>query len=104
MIITIFAKKGNTKEGKVFYNYLARLKRKDGTEMPVRVKFREECGSPKADMCPCNIVVDRASANLSTREYVKEDTGEVVTAHDLWISSWNKGPEYVDHSLDDIAD
>lgn len=104
MIITVFAKKGQTKEGKIFYNYLARLKKKDGTELPVRVKFREECGNPKSDKCPCNIIVQRENMNLSSREYIKEDTGEVITSHELWVSAWDNGPEYVDHSMDDIAD
>lgn len=104
MIIAIFARKGNTKEGKVFYNYLATLTKKDGAKLPVRVKFREECGSPKADKCPMNIEVDRSNMNLSTKEFTREDTGEIGVAYELWVTKWSEGPAYVDHSMDDIAD
>lgn len=104
MIIAVFAKKGNTKEGKVFYNYLATLTKKDGNKLPVRVKFREECGAPKADKCPMNIEVERDKMNLSTREFVREDTGEVGTSYELWVSAWKEGPVYIDHSMDDIED
>ena len=59
MQVTIFAKKRNTKEGKVFYTYLTKLTKKDGTEVTASVKFRDECGSPKPDHCPCNNLLEK---------------------------------------------
>lgn len=103
MEITIFAKKRKTKEGKAFTSYLTKLVRKStGETITATVKFREECGSPKSESCPCNIIVDKKNANLSSREYEREDTGETVTAFSLWVSEWSKGSEYVDKSLDDF--
>lgn len=102
MIIAIFAKRCQTKEGKTFYRYLSTLTTKTGEEWPVQVKFREDCGAPKPDVCPVNIEVTKENCNLATREYTVEETGEVRKARTLWVTAWNKGPEYVDHSLDDI--
>ena len=103
MELTIYAKKRQTNEGKTFYTYLSTLTRKDGSELKVSVKFREDCGNPKADQCPMNIIVSKENANLSAKDYgVNEETGEVLTSHTLWVSAWEKGSEYVDHSLDDF--
>ena len=101
MQLTIFAKKRQTKEGKTFYNYLSTLISRDGRETPVQVKFRDAAGQPRPESCPCNIIVDKANANLSTREYTDSNTAEIRQSKTLWVSAWKNGPEYVDHSLDD---
>lgn len=103
MELTIFAKRRTTNEGKTFYSYLSTLKRKDGTEQLVSVKFRDEAGSPKPEKCPMNILVDKTAANLATRDYVRESTGEVVKSYTLWVSKWKEGAAYVDKSLDDFV-
>lgn len=104
MKITVFAKKGKSREGKTFNKFVGRLHKTDGTEIPVQIKFREECGEPKAIDCPMNVIVEKSDANLTSRDYVREDNGETGTAYTLWISKWVQGEPYVDTSLDDIAD
>lgn len=103
MEITVFAKKRKTKEGKAFTSYLTKLiKKSTGEIITATVKFREECGAPKSETCPCNIIIDKKNANLSSREFEREDTGEMATSYSLWISAWEKGSEYIDKSLDDF--
>lgn len=104
MKIIVFAKKGKTREGKTFNKFVGRLHKADCSEIPVQVKFREECGEPKTNECPLYIIVDKTDANLSTRNYIREDNGETGTAYTLWISKWKKGEPYVDTSLDDFVD
>ena len=102
METTVFAMKKFTKEGKPFTVYTGRITKKDGTELPVTVKFREECGSPKPEICPCIIEFDKNDGNLSTRNYISK-TGEERKAYTLWLSDWKKSDkEYVDHSLDEF--
>lgn len=103
MEITIYAKKRNNVEGKPFTVYLATLKKKDGTEQRVSVKFREDCGSPKAEKCPQNIVVEKKNANMTAERYTRKDTGEEAYSYTLWVSEWKQGSEFVDHSLDDFV-
>lgn len=102
MEITIYAKKRTTAEGKSFFSYLSTLTRRDGTKQTVSVKFRDECGNPKPENCPMNVKFDKGSANMATREFVREDTGEVGTSYTLWVSAWEPGTPFVDHSLDDF--
>lgn len=102
MEIAIYAKKRTTSEGKTFFSYLSTLTRKDGTKQTVSVKFRDDAGSPKPEHCPMNIKFDKGSANLSTSEFVREDTGEIGTSYVLWVSRWEQGAPFVDHSLDDF--
>lgn len=103
MEITVFAKKRKTKEGKAFTSYLTKMVRKStGETVTASVKFREECGSPKLESCPCNIIVDKKNANMSSQEYVREDTGEAAISYTLWVSAWEKGSDYIDKSLDDF--
>ena len=102
MEITIYAKKRTTNEGKTFFSYLSTLTRKDGTKQTVSVKFRDDAGNPKPENCPMNIKFDRGSANMATREFVREGTGEVGTSYTLWVSAWEQGAPFVDHSLDDF--
>lgn len=99
MIVTVFSKTKQTKEGKKFTAYIGRLVKKDGTEMTAGVHFKD-IDAPKT--CPCCINVEKKNANMQHRDYVREDTGEMSTTYDLWITAWAPGPEYVDHSLDDF--
>lgn len=101
MEITIYAKKRTTSEGKSFYSYLSTLTRKDGTKQTVSVKFHDECGNPKPENCPMNIKFDKVKGNLSTKEFAR-DTGEVGKSYTLWVSAWEPGTPFVDHSLDDF--
>lgn len=102
MIITVFAKRRQTNEGKVFFNYLSTLHNKNGESIPVQLKFRESAGSPRPEECPCNIVVNKEDANLTTREYIDDSTAETRVARTVWITKWKMGEQYVDHSLDDF--
>lgn len=103
MEITIFAKKRMNKDGKAFTNYVTTLTRTDGTTQTMQVKFREDCGSPKAEDCPMNIVFNREDGNVAKRRYTRDDTGELCTAYTLWLKSWARGAAYEDHSLDEFA-
>lgn len=101
MKITVFAKKKHTAEGKKFYTYLTTLHKKDGSEQVAQVRFTDDAGHPDPAKCPMNIIFDKASGNLSKREYTREDTGEIMEARTLWIKAWKEGEPYIDTSLDD---
>ena len=101
MKITVYAKKRISREGKPFYNFLATLTRKDNTPQTVTVRFRDEGGSPRPEHCPMNIIVNRADANLTAKDYTRKD-GTPGKSYTLWISKWEQGEAYVDHSLDDF--
>jgi hypothetical protein len=104
MEITLFAKRRTTKEGKVFFQYLTTLTRKDGTTNTVRVAFRDADGDnkpPKAETCPRNIVFEKNDANMATNKYTDASTGEVKERQTLWLTHWEQGSEYVDHSMDE---
>ena len=102
MEITIYTKKRRTSEGKSFFSYLSTLTRKDGTKQTVSVKFRDEAGYPKPEKCPMNIKFDKRNANMATKEFTREDTGELATSYTLWVSAWEQGAPFIDHSLDDF--
>lgn len=102
MKATIFAKKRFTADAKVFYNFISRMKKKDGEEITATVKFREDCGAPKPEDCPLNIEFNRADANIVHKNVVTKD-GEEKTVYTLWLSAWKKSADvYEDHSLDDF--
>ena len=103
MKITVFAKKGQTSEGRVFWNYLSTLRNKaTGEDFVTQVKFRDECGAPKPETCPTNIEFDKKDANMVDRKYTDKEGVEQI-AKTLWISAWkNSDDVYVDHSLDDF--
>lgn len=103
MQIAIFAKKRTTREGKTFYQFLTTLTRHDGTTETMRVAFRDVDGNaqPKPETCPRNIVVERDNANIATTRYTDNETGEVKQRKTLWVTRWEPGEEYVDHSLDE---
>ena len=68
MKINLFGKKRTTRDGKkTFITYFSTLTKKDGTEMKVNVKFREEAGQP--EHLPCVIEFDKQNANLSYETY-----------------------------------
>lgn len=105
MKLTVYAKRRTSHEGKVFYNYLSKLTKKDGSKISVAVKFRDECGQPKPELCPCNIVVEKKDANLSEREYTTTTSDGIEIkgiGYTLWITKWKEGEKYVDTSLDEF--
>lgn len=109
MKVLVFAKKRQTKDGKNFTAYVTKLTKKDGEEVTMSVKFREDCGSPKMEECPCYILVDKVNANMTTKkhEITDEESGEIreVVNNTLWVSAWDMSPEkYVDTSLDEFED
>ena len=105
MNITIFAKERQTADGRKFTAYTTRLTRKStGAEFAVSVKFRESCGAPDKDKCPCIIYSPKSACNLAKREYTDATTGEVKEAFTLWVTQWERSGDFVDTSLDDIAD
>lgn len=108
MKILVFAKNRLTKEGKAFNTYITKLTKIDGSEVTVALKFREECGQPKASDCPCYIDVNKKDANFNTKQVdIKDESGNVIgeaTQNVLWIQKWAMNPEkYVDHSMDDFV-
>ena len=107
MKLTIFAKKRTTKDGRPFYSYLTTLTKKDGEEVTVQVKFRDDCGAPKGENCPMNIVVDKTNCNYSEKIRTYEDKDgneEQFTDKVLWINAWSEGEPYVDTSMDEFVD
>lgn len=104
MQITLFAKRRNTKEGKTFFQYLTTLNKKDGTTETVRVAFRDSDGNnkpPKPDSCPRNIVFEKTDSNMAINKYTDTNTGNVKERKTLWLTRWEEGEPYVDHSMDD---
>ena len=106
MKVLVFAKKRQTKDGKNFTAYVSKLTKKNGEEITAGVKFREECGAPKAEECPCYIEINKMDANLATRKTeITTDEGEIkeIEQKTLWVSAWKMSPDkYVDKSLDDF--
>lgn len=101
-MITIFAKKRTTKDGKKFDAFITRLTKKDGTTVVTSVKFPDE-NKPNAVECPMNIDVPKGKMNLSTRTITDEETGAVVESRTLWVKEWTKSKTpYVDTSLDEF--
>lgn len=101
--ITIYSKKKQTKDGsRSFYSYYGRIRKKNGEELPVEVKFRESCTKPDGARCPMNILIDKDGASLSKKDIVLAETGECKTVYKLWLSAWQPGGVYEDHSMDDI--
>lgn len=104
MEIAIFAKRRQNNEGRTFYNYLTKLKRKDGSEVTATVKFRANINAPDPDICPMYITFDKPDASFSSKTVVNEDTGEIITRNTLWLHAWQPGRPWVDESMDEFAD
>ena len=89
MEITIYGKRKKTATGQVFMVYLSRIHKKDGTVLPVTVKFETNVQPPQ--QLPCNIVISKEDAHLSSRKYKREDTGEEQLSWTLWINRYSQG-------------
>lgn len=101
MQITVFAKQRTDKNNRKFYTYLGQLViPSTGERLTVAVKFPEG-KEPKPVDCPMNIVFNKSCANLSHRKYEKSN-GDVGVSSTLWVSDWEQGEPYVDHSLDEF--
>lgn len=97
--LTLFGKRRQSSDGKPFISYLATLTKKNGEELTVSVKFKTDVRPPE---CPANIVVDKSDANLAKRKYIDAKTGEEKDAYTLWVTKYENGEIYVDHSLDEF--
>lgn len=106
MKLAIFSKKrtatdSDTGKQRTFYTYLTTLVNKTtGEALTVQVKFREACGAPDPDYCPCFIEIPTGKANLTWDKYENED-GEEMEAAKMWVTEWERAGDYVDHSLDE---
>ena len=99
MKITVFSKKVSKHDGSKFTGYVTKLKKKDGSEIYCRVRFREGCSAPRE--CPAIIEVERDHANLVKRHYKNDD--KEYDIYTLWITDWEPADEkYIDHSLDEF--
>ena len=106
MLLNVFAKKRTGKDGKVFYNFLSTLTKKNGEQETVQLKFREDAGIPNASKCPMTIEVDKSKANLTKKMVSVEKNGEEkeIEQRTLWISEYEYKGDYVDTSLDEYED
>lgn len=99
MLLTIFAKKRTTAQGKPFYTFLTQLTRKTGETETAQVKFPQNL-APSVEDCPLNIEIDKTKANLSTKK-VNTDRGEVIS-RTLWVKDYAVADiPFEDKSLDD---
>lgn len=103
MKINVFGKKRTSKDGRTFYTYLSTLTKKDGSEVSVEVKFKEECGNPKN--VPCTIEFDKKDANYSEKveTYVDDNMEEKeTTRRRLWVNKYTEST-YIDESMNDFV-
>lgn len=98
MTITVFAKTSHNNEGKTFISYSGRMTNKSGEVISMGIKFKQPCNGPTKDQCPVNINFKREDANLQERYDDKTDR----VYKTLWVSAYEIGDAYVDHSLDDF--
>lgn len=102
MFVSVFAKKSE-KDGRTYYRYIGKTNKKNGEEATFGVKFKDPCVGPRPDECPCNIEVQKENANMATRTYTDEKTGEIRVAYTLWVRDYELSEvPWVDHSLDDF--
>lgn len=101
MKMDVFGKRVTTKSGKSFYNYFGKLTKKDGEEVSVAVKFKEEAGEPTC--VPCTISFEKKDVNLATKTVTYEVDNETKSTQQktLWVSNYVE-EEYVDNSMDDF--
>lgn len=103
MKITIFGKKQETNEGKKFVKYTSKIKKKDGIEQFVTVKFNEGTPMPKFDELPLNVIIRKEDASLAKKYWESEDGEKSGWNFTLWVRDWvvDEGNPFVDRSLDD---
>lgn len=112
MKLNVFKKIGKSQDGREFPIFLSTLVKKDGTELKVSVKFRQDAQQLDAKKCPCVIDVDKKTASLSVKPIrddngdpiVDEKTGDFKNSKTLWVTDWTFIGPYEDHSLDDFED
>lgn len=108
MTMNIFGKLVNY-DGRGFNAYLTRLTNKNtGEQKSFTVKFRQSCGQPELNECPCVIEVPKGKANMTERviyddngDPMTNDLGEIKMSRTIWVSEWSMVGAFVDHSLDD---
>lgn len=101
MKITVYAKKRKTGDGRSFVSYLSKLRKKDGEELTVSVKFKE---GEVPGAFPVNLEVPKEGANLAHRKY-QNKKGEDAISYTLWVNTWEPSPDvWRDDSLDDFED
>lgn len=97
-------------DGRKFNTYFTRLvNSRTGETKTFNVKFRQSCGEPDMNLCPCIIDVPDEKRNLSEKVIFKKDSneplynddGSIKVSRTIWISEWFMVGPYVDHSLDD---
>lgn len=105
MKVLVFAKRQKTFDGRTWFKFLGTMRKKSGEDEVVQVRFRDECGNPSVDKCPCYLSIDKENANLSRKTYTDKDTGERHESWTLWVNDWVMLDEpYVDTSLDEFED
>lgn len=113
MKLNVFKKVGKAQDGREFPIYLSTLSKKDGSEIKVAVKFRQDAPQFDGSKCPCVIDVDKKKASLAVKNLfdsatgdplVDVETGELKKSKTLWVSDWTYIGPYEDHSLDDFED
>ena len=109
MKLNIFGKEMSY-QGKRFNTYFTRLTNTaTGETKSFNVKFRQSCGEPEMNECPCIIEVPREKLNLTekviydkeTEEPVYDEEGNLKHSRVIWISQWSMVGPFIDHSLDD---
>ena len=103
MLLTIFAKKRNTKDGKPFATYLTTLTKKTGESIVAQVKFGAGCPQINSADCPMNIDVDKKECNYSEK---KINAGEETKiSRTLWVKNYSVAEiPFEDRSMDDFED
>lgn len=103
MLLTIFAKKRNTKEGKPFSTFLTTLTKKTGESIVTQVKFSTECVQINPANCPMNIEVDKKDCNYSEKEINAGE--ETKISRTLWVKNYAVAEiPFEDRSMDMFED
>ena len=103
MLLTIFAKKRNTKDGKPFATYLTTLTKKTGELIVVQVRFGAGCPQINSVDCPMNIEVDKKDCNYSEKEINAGE--ETKISRTLWVKNYEVAEiPFEDRSMDAFED
>ena len=100
MTIDVFTKLRQTKDGKAFQAYFGTLKKNNGDEVHVTIKFREGVEIP--DEFPVTMVSDKKNMNLAHR--VVEVNGNPNVFYTLWVRKVDQWIPYIDTSLEEFLD